>query len=170
MGTRCWSVLLLMLLAIMPAAAQETRGNINGTVQDAQGVIPGANVKVTNVETNQTQTLVTNNSGYFEAPLLSAGNYRVTVEVQGFATQNQALVLSVGQTLSLRFMLTIGAVSEQITVTGGAPLLDTTSVSSGQNFDRALLDGLPMAANQPLLLAKFAQGIVAPTSQPLVLQ
>ena len=56
------------------AWAQETRGNINGTVQDSSGVIPGATVTVTNVDTGQTQRLVTNSSGYFEAPLLQPGS------------------------------------------------------------------------------------------------
>ena len=57
-------------------AAQETRGNISGTVRDAQGVVPGAMVTVTNVDTQVTQNLVTNDSGYFEAPLLNPGTTR----------------------------------------------------------------------------------------------
>jgi hypothetical protein len=171
MHNRLWPLLLVLALSALPAAAQETRGNINGTVQDAQGVIPGATVRITNVDTSQTQQLVTNGSGYFEAPLLPAGNYRVTVEMPSFKTLEQSnIVLSVGQTLSLRLTLELGAVTERVNVTAEAPLLDTTSVSSGQNYDRALIEGLPMAANQPVLLTKFAQGIVGPTTQQLVLQ
>jgi hypothetical protein len=59
-------VLILCGLTVMAAAAQETRGNISGTVQDAQGVVPGATVKITNVDTSTTQVLVTNNTGYFD--------------------------------------------------------------------------------------------------------
>ena len=87
-----------------------------------------------------------------------------------FKTLNQDVVLSVAQTLSVRLTLEVGNVSETVNVTAEAPILDTTSVSSGQNFDRALIEGLPMAANQPILLSKFAQGIVGPTTQQLVLQ
>jgi hypothetical protein len=171
MRNRLWPLLLLLAVSALPAAAQETRGNINGTVQDAQGVIPGATVRITNVDTSQTQQLITNGSGYFEAPLLPAGNYRVTVEMPSFKTLEQSnIVLSVGQTLSLTLTLELGAVTERVNVTAEAPLLDTTSVSSGQNYDRALIDGLPMAANQPVLLAKFSQGIIGPTTQQLVLQ
>ncbi len=165
-----WALLLMCSLAAMPAWAQETRGNINGTIKDAQGVIPGANVRITNIENGQTQTLTTNETGYFEAPLLQAGRYRVTVEMPNFKTLNQDVVLSVGQTLGVNLTLEVGNITESVNVTAEAPILDTTSVSSGQNFDRALIEGLPMAANQPILLSKFAQGIVGPTTQQLVLQ
>ena len=65
-------VWLALLLAVLPltVAAQETRGNISGTVRDSGGVVPGASVRVRNVDTNISQNLVTNGSGYFEAPLL----------------------------------------------------------------------------------------------------
>src|SRR5918997_209328 len=92
------SVLTLCLLLIPGAAAQETRGTISGTVQDPQGVVPGATVRITNVDTNTTQTLVTNNTGYFEAPLLQPGTYRTTVEMASFKTVTRdGVALAVGQ-------------------------------------------------------------------------
>ena len=72
---------LLMCLATIPVGAQETRGTISGTVRDRDGVLPGADVKITNTGTNVSQQLVTNASGYFEAPLLIAGEYEVSVEI-----------------------------------------------------------------------------------------
>ena len=77
-----WGFLLAILLPLA-AGAQETRGNINGIVQDATGVVPGATVRITNTETNQTQQLVTNNRGYFEVMLLNPGTYAVRVEMAG---------------------------------------------------------------------------------------
>ena len=170
MRTRLSMLLVMALLAVVPAGAQETRGNINGTVQDPSGVIPGATVTITNVDTGTTQTLVTNASGYFEAPLLQAGPYRVTVDMAGFKGLTQSgITLSVGQSLTLKLTLEVGAISERIDVSATAPLLDTTSVSSGQNFDQALIAGLPMASNMPMLLARFAQGVVSPTTQVQVI-
>ena len=64
-------VFLLAVLLPMAATAQETRGNINGIVQDSGGVIPGAAVRITNTATGQTQQFATNSSGYFEAVLLN---------------------------------------------------------------------------------------------------
>ena len=72
MRMRVWMGLLALVLAALPVQAQETRGNINGVVQDSGGIIPGAVVRITNSGTSQTQQLVTNTSGYFEAPLLNA--------------------------------------------------------------------------------------------------
>jgi hypothetical protein len=170
MRIRLWALCVVFSLAALPAWAQETRGNINGTVQDSTGVVPGATVRITNVDTGQTQQLVTNGSGYFEAPLLQPGQYRVIVEMPSFKTLTQSgITLSVGQSLALKLMLEVGQVSERVDVVGRAPLLDTTSVSSGQTYDQALISGLPMAANMPILLARFAQGVVSPTTQVFVI-
>src|SRR5215203_2786334 len=169
MRTRLWMLIMMVSLPALPAAAQETRGNINGTVQDSSGVIPGATVTITAVDTGQTQTLVTNGTGYFEAPLLQAGSYRVTVDMQGFKGTTQSVVLSVGQALTLKLTLEVGTISERVDVTAKSPRLDTTSVSSGQTYDQALISGLPMASNMPILLARFAQGVVSPTTQVQVI-
>ena len=71
MRVRLWMWLLVSVLGALPVQAQETRGNINGVVQDKGGIIPGAVVRITNTDTSQTQQLVTNNRGYFEAPSCS---------------------------------------------------------------------------------------------------
>ena len=114
-----------------PAGAQETRGNISGTVKDATGVVPGATVTITSLDTRASQRLVTNGSGYFEAPLLQPGNYEITVAMTGFKTLTRSgLVLAVGQQMSLTLPLEVGQLVETVTVTAVTPLLDTTSVSS----------------------------------------
>jgi hypothetical protein len=84
MRARFSAFFLVFVLAVCPAAAQDTRGNISGTVNDSAGVIPGATVTIRSIDTGVTQTLATNNSGYFEAPLLQPGRYEVSVEMQGF--------------------------------------------------------------------------------------
>lgn len=160
MRMRLFIGLLAVLVAALPAAAQETRGNINGVVQDKGGIIPGATVTITNTGTNQTQQLITNSKGYFEAVLLNAGTYAVRVELKGFKKYNQTgISLAVGQTLSLTVTLEVGQIEEQVTVTAEAPLLDTTTVSSGQNFDRRMVDSLPMFSNMPIMLARFTPGV-----------
>ena len=77
------SALILCVLLVAGVTAQETRGTISGTVNDAQGVVPGATVRITNTDTNTTQELVTNNTGYFEAPLLQPGTYRTVILPSG---------------------------------------------------------------------------------------
>src|SRR5688572_28156870 len=121
---------LVMVLAALPAGAQETRGNINGIVQDKSGVIPGAAVTVRNAETGQTQPLVTNARGYFEALLLNPGTYSVDVQVNGYRGHKQTdVAVAVGQTVSLTITLEVGQITEEVTVVAQSPLLDTTTVS-----------------------------------------
>jgi len=152
--------LLVSLLAAMPARAQETRGNITGIVQDRNGVVPGATVKITNSDTKQTQQLVTNGRGYFEAVLLNAGTYAVRVELKGFKTHDQTgISLAVGQTVSLTVTLEVGQIEQLVTVVAESALLDATTVSSGQNYDRRMVDSLPMFSNMPIGLSRFTVGV-----------
>ena len=170
MRTCVWTLLMSLAIAV-PAGAQETRGNISGTVKDATGVVPGATVTITSLDTRASQRLVTNGSGYFEAPLLQPGNYEITVAMTGFKTVTRSgLVLAVGQQMSLTLPLEVGQLVETVTVTAVTPLLDTTSVSSGQNFDSRLVEGLPMISNMPIMLTRFASGVNPSTNQSLVSQ
>ena len=68
-----------------PAAAQFDRGQISGTVKDAQGgVVPGVTVTVTNTQTQITRTTVTDSSGFYTVPNLAPGRYDVSAELEGF--------------------------------------------------------------------------------------
>jgi hypothetical protein len=165
-----WLCLLAILLPIA-AVAQETRGNISGTVRDNEGAVPGATITITNVDTNVRQTLVTNGSGYYEAPLLNPGTYDVTVQMEGFksATRNK-IALGVGQQVTVPFTLEVGAITEEITVRAETPLLDTNSLTSGANFDSRLVDALPMFSNMPITLARFSPGVNVNAEQTQVSQ
>lgn len=142
--------------------AQDTRGNVSGTVRDAGGVLPGATVRITNSGTSVSQSLVTNTSGYFEAPLLIAGTYDVTVEMTGFKTFRQTGVqLSVGQTVSLSITLEVGAISETVDVAADAIILDTNAVTSGLTLENRLVQELPSFSSMPLLMIRAVPGVAA---------
>src|ERR1700730_324159 len=167
----CFWTLLLSLVVALPVSAQETRGNISGTVKDASGVSPSATVQITNTDTGAKQQLVTNGSGYFEAPLMQPGNYQLTVEMTGFKRGVQSgIVLGVSQQLSVPFMLELGTINETVTVTGEAPLIDTSSVSSSQTFDSKMVEALPMISNMPIMLTRYSDGVNPAAKQSLVSQ
>ena len=112
-----WIACLLMCATAASVGAQETRGTISGTVRDADGVLPGANVKITNTATNVSQQLVTNDSGYFEARLLIAGDYEVSIEMPNFKSFRQTgIQLAVGQSVPLVITLELGNVTERVEV------------------------------------------------------
>lgn len=150
--------LIIATLALpLAAVAQDTRGKISGTVRDDAGVIPGAAVKVRNLDTSVTQSLVTNASGYYEASFLNPGTYAVSVQMTGFkAAVRDRITLGVGEQLTVPFVLEIGQITEEVMVKSEAPLLDTTSLRSAARFDNHLVESLPMFSNMPITLARFA--------------
>lgn len=165
-----WLILFVLVAAV--ANAQETRGTISGTVLDEQGTaVPGATITVLNVDTNVSNVLTTNSSGYYEASLLLPGNYRVTAELQGFKTSvRDGIILSVAQQATVQMRLEVGAISESVTVTGEAPILDTSVLTTGQNLDRRSVESLPMFSNMPVLLTRFVPGVNSSANVPYVAQ
>ena len=129
-------VLAVALAAATPSFCQ-TFGQITGLVTDATGgVVANASVTVTNPETNFTQTENTNASGVYTFPNLLPGVYNVRVENQGFQSAIRSGVeLQVQQTGRFDFKLEVGAVSQVVEVTGGAPLLNTEDAAVGTVID-----------------------------------
>ena len=166
------SVILVLGVVISTAYAQETRGAILGRVLDEQGgAMPGVTVTITNVDTNVSATLTTNTTGYYQAPLLLPGNYRVTAELQGFKTSvRSGIILSVAQQATIDLTLGVGAISETVTVSGEAPILETGVLTTGQNLDRRSVESLPMFSNMPVLLTRFVTGVNSSANVPYVAQ
>jgi len=78
---------------------------------------------------------------------------------RGSRLTQTGISLAVGQTLRLSLKLEVGQLTEQIEVRAEAPLIDATTVSSGQNFDRRLVEALPMFSNMPIMLSRFTPGV-----------
>src|SRR4029079_1205651 len=141
-----FSVVLALLFTGHLAAAQATRGTIQGTITDSSGAaLPGATVEVRNVGTGLTLTLVTNGEGRYTAPDLALGEYEVRASLTGFqAVLRKGLQLRVGSQLAIDFQLPIGAVQETITVAVTAPVIDTVSSALGAVVEQKQLADLPL--------------------------
>ena len=122
-----WITALLFLTA-SASYAQEFRAGITGIVKDAQGAaMPKASVEVVNLETNDVNHAVTNDSGYYAVPALAIGYYRVTVTATGFKkAERNRMELRSGDQVQLDFALEVGAVQETIEVSSEAELLQTS--------------------------------------------
>lgn len=155
------TILAALLAAGRPAGAQETRSIIFGRILDpSDAPVAGATVTVTNADTNTTVTRKTNETGYYEANFLLPGTYSVTAGMEGFKKVVQrgiALPISTRQEITMR--LEIGAVTESVSVTSEAPLLETNAVSSGMVIDSRSMAELPVLSNSPVLLAKYSAGM-----------
>jgi hypothetical protein len=149
-------------LGVWGAPAQDIRGTISGTVTDPQGTsIVDAVVVVTNTDTNVSTTLTTNSSGFYQAPLLLAGPYQVTVEARGFKkTVRPNLVLAMRGQLRIDIQLEVGSLTESITISSESPLLDTSTVTVGKALTTRELADLPIMTNDIVLMARVAPGVV----------
>ncbi|MGH9668346.1 MAG: carboxypeptidase-like regulatory domain-containing protein, partial [Bryobacteraceae bacterium] len=155
-------LMLATVLGISSGTAQETRGTIFGRVTDPQSAgVVNASVIVTNVNTNTTMTLQTNDTGYYEADLLLPGNYQISVAAAGFKKSvRSGIVLPLSTRVEVNVSLQLGASAETVEVTAEAPLLDATaSISAGGVMDNRDVVDLPIFNNSPLMMIKLAPGV-----------
>ena len=150
-----WSTALFLwiLMVGVSANAQSTgRANLTGVVTDPKGaVVMGAKITVTNTETNVTSVSVTNGTGYFEIDSLDAGIYKVTAAAPGFEGLVQSgIELRASSVVSLPLSLKLGRATDVVTVTTGAPLIDTESGLTGQSLTTREIESLPAADNDPM--------------------
>ncbi|HJW75846.1 MAG TPA: carboxypeptidase regulatory-like domain-containing protein, partial [Thermoleophilia bacterium] len=139
-------LLAALVLFAIPAQAQVDRATLTGTVKDQLGaVIAGASLAVTHGGTNVTTRVKTTNDGVYLAPNLIPGTYTVQAEAQGFGTQSRAVILEVGQRARIDFTLTVGGLSEAVTVADATRLLDTTQAAVGTVLDQNAVSKLPLA-------------------------
>ena len=133
-----------MAPAVVAAQAQITTGAIDGTVLDQTGaVVPGTLVEAKNVDTNFSRSMVSAGDGRFLFLQMPSGAYTVTFTLSGFATLVQdGLVLTVGQTMTLRPTLQISAAQEIITVTG-SDIVDTGQTASSTTLNQLTVETTP---------------------------
>ncbi len=168
---RQFALLVIFLVFGCSLYAQETRGTFSGTVSDPSGApVVGAQVAVTNVDTNTATQVTTNSTGYYEAPLLLAGNYQITVTFSGFKRSvRSGLVLGLGQQQEINIRSEVGNASEAVTISGESPILDTSTTSSGKTLTTKELMDLPVLANNVIIQARMVPGVqTSGTTQYLI--
>src|SRR4029079_14536626 len=147
---------LAIFLLPIPADAQEA--TVTGTVVDQTGgVLPGVTVTALHEATGNTFVAVTDESGIYRLPV-RVGTYRVQMELQGFANVAERFEALVGQTLTLNAQMRTSTVQESVTVTGEAPLIQTTSSTLAGNLDPRQTKDLPVNGGNWLDLSLLAPG------------
>jgi hypothetical protein len=137
--------LILLLLTCVPLWAQESRASLGGRVIDPQqAVVPGAIVVVASDETRVRQQTATNQSGEWKMPFLNPGPYSITVTAPGFKTaERKGITLQTADIKQIDITLELGANAEVVTVTAEAPLIDTTSATSGTVISQVEIEEMP---------------------------
>ncbi len=153
--------LVLLALAAVPAAAQQT-GTLSGTVRDGQGgVLPGVTVTVSgDALIGGPRTAVTGETGAYLVPTLPPGTYTTTYELTGFAPlRREGIIVEVAVTARLDVELGVGTLNETVTVSGATPVVDVSSTVTQTNITKDLYEAVPTGRN-PWVMAGLVPGVV----------
>jgi hypothetical protein len=155
---RIVTLFVFMLLGMTQGIlAQSDRATITGTVKDSSGAaIPTVQVKVTDVGTNNVQTVTTDNTGLYRVGNLPIGKYTVEFSSPGFKTLDRTgVTLLIGQVVELDASLPPGGATETVQVTGETPQLNTESTSVGTNLNAQAVSELPINVQGSRNLSNF---------------
>lgn len=161
MNRKAARVMALVVAALTsPWLVWAQTAQVTGRITDTSGgVVPGATLTVSNVETGIGRTTASNAEGYYVLPLLPRGTYTIAAMLDGFKPQSRTgVVLAEGQLLRLDFTLEVGGVSERIEVRGASLLESGTPSMSTVIPNQKILD-LPVVSRNPIAFAALAPGV-----------
>jgi hypothetical protein len=151
----------VMLTSTGLVFAQNT-STINGRVLDqGDAVLPGVTVTVTNQNTGVARTTVSNDEGVYYLPGLEPGAYNLTTDLPGFAAATREGVnLGVNATMTLDMRMSLAGVTESVTVTGAAQLIEVTQSKVASSIEATELQNLPMIARNVTGMLALLPGAV----------
>jgi hypothetical protein len=154
--------LCLWVAGVLPALAQIGGGSLVGNVTDPTGsAVMGAQVKVTNVETGLTRSTETNDTGYFEFPLLPAGDYRLEAEQAGFRrATTRVFPINTGTRPRVDLKLELGQVAESVEVVASAPIVNATTTDLGVVMETSKIESLPLNGRNFQQLVGLQAGVL----------
>jgi hypothetical protein len=167
-GVRAFFALAVAALLLPIAAHAQFRGSIQGTVTDSQGgVIPNANVTLTNTDTNQSQTATTNGEGVYNFSALGAAHYRIAAEAAGFQSKTMENVQIIPeQANAVNIELGVAAAQQTVTVNAAEkPLLDTETATVGGTISSNQIEHMPSFGRDVFQMTNLAAGTTGDNSQ-----
>ena len=124
--------------------AQSFQGSLRGEVRDTAAVIPGVTVTLINESTTVSRTTVSNQVGAYVFAAVAPGTYTVRANLAGFKTfERKGLAIGTQQFVTMDLVMEVGAIEESVSVTGEAPLIETSNASTGQVLTKETIDALP---------------------------
>jgi hypothetical protein len=159
--------LIATLVLARLAYCQADTATVSGVITDQSGgVVVGAELLVTNTDTNVAWTSISNGSGVYQVTGLKPGRYRVHVSKEGFrGIYLNDLILNIQDSVSRNFSLQIGSTSESVSVEAGALTINTTDASVSTVVDRQFAENLPMNGRSFQTLIQLTPGVVQTPSE-----
>ncbi len=157
-----FSLRFIALCTIATTICFAQNSGIQGVITDSTGgVIPAADVTVTNVATGVEYEAQSNETGLYSVPFLSPGTYSLTAQTEGFApSTRENLKLDVQQIARVDFTLSVGTVAEVVEVSAAAALLESEQAAMGQVIENQRIVEMPLNKRNYLELAQLSVGIL----------
>ena len=158
---RLLSLTFALALLFAPLRGQLYQVRIEGQITDPSGaIVPNASIEAANTETGVRVQARTTAEGNYVLPPLNPGTYTLTVTAAGFKKLiRDGITVTVGQQLRLNLELSLGATTDQVTVTASAPLLNATEAEVGQVLTREYVDKLFVPSRNPINLVTLVAGV-----------
>jgi Carboxypeptidase regulatory-like domain len=158
---KIYSVLTSLLLAAVGICAQTPTATLSGVVLDEQkGAIPGATVKARQIATGKTRTITTDNAGRYSFTNLEPGSYELRIEASGYKVALQSgLTLSVGGVLVADATMSVGALSEEVTIEARDPLIEPSGAGMSRVIETREIESLPNIGRNFVDFVKLSSGV-----------
>jgi len=154
--------LSLLLFAANRVSAQETTGSIVGVIKDSSGsVITGAQIVATRTDTGVESRTTSDDQGSYQFLLMRAGQYRITVEAPGFQKLvRENVVVNTTERVRIDSTLTVGQVTETVSVTAETPLLQSEKSTVGQVVEQRTIQSIPLATRNFTQILGTSAGVI----------
>jgi hypothetical protein len=151
------TLVLLVVGMTVPLCAQSDRATITGTVKDiSSAVLPGVQVRATNIGTGEVQITTTDNQGLYRVGNLAVGNYAVSFTKSGFKSlDRKGITLLIGQVAEIDAALQVGGTTETVEVTTASPILQTEDFAVSTNLNSEAVSELPLNVQGSRNLSNF---------------
>ncbi|MCE5307295.1 MAG: TonB-dependent receptor [Acidobacteriales bacterium] len=169
--TACLLIVCALHITI-PACAQQATGTIVGSTMDPSGaLVPEVKVTITEIATNVSRTVESNNTGEYQAPYLVPGDYKLVAEKSGFQKAVATRVtITVAQTARVDFRLEIGASTQTVQVAADVAQLQTENTALGQTINRQTTQDLPLNGRSFIQLAQLVPGVTPAVNSSITLR
>jgi hypothetical protein len=149
-------IIFSLIFSVVFSNAQQiiSAASLYGVIEDTnKSAITGAKISATNLETNQSQTAISDADGQFRFAYLPVGNYELKAEQNGFESFSQKFTATVGQALELRLVLKVKTVSAQVDISDELPLIETSRTQIAETILPQTVENLPLNGRNFLDLA-----------------
>ena len=159
---RVAALVFLLLTPVPVLQAQSTNASLTGRITDpAKALVVDARITAISQTRNVPYETTSNESGEYRLANLSPDSYRLEIEKRGFKKLLKPnVILHVQDTVSIDFELTIGELSEVVSVKDGAPVLNTESATVSTVVDRSFVDRIPLNGRSFQTLIALTPGVV----------